>query len=344
MITRSIPFRKAFTLIELLVVIAIIAVLIALLLPAVQQAREAARRTQCRNQLKQLALGLHNYHDVHGRFPPGVINSGAHTGVEMDNNSYSFNLGHSGWLQVLPYIDQAPLFNMVDFNQATAFNERNGLPILGDPMNNLPVTSTILPIFLCPSDPMPVMRHTRDSGDHYNAFEAAPSNYCFAGGWRTETNSFWWRYNTNTHTLPNGLVIRSGLAAFGNNNSSSISDHQDGTSNNFLIGESMRHKHGNQRTPLWGQGRYSAVYCIARPRNDPNHRDVWRWRINSRWNNFEEPTGTGRPLYWVWSSHHPGGTHIAMADGSVQFLNENMDYNTYAIMNFIRSQLPIGEF
>ncbi|MCA9067090.1 MAG: DUF1559 domain-containing protein, partial [Planctomycetaceae bacterium] len=101
---------KGFTLIELLVVIAIIAILIALLLPAVQQAREAARRTQCRNNMKQLGLAMHNYVDVHSVLPPGSIGT-SFTRSAGDNTNQCF----SPLVMILPYIDQAPLYNLIDF-------------------------------------------------------------------------------------------------------------------------------------------------------------------------------------------------------------------------------------
>src|SRR5687767_15656460 len=109
--------RFGFTLIELLVVIAIIAILIALLLPAVQQAREAARRTQCKNNLKQLGLALHNYLDVHGRFPIGQQFRGTWDGT--NDSAGAAGNGGTGFAwgsYVLPFIDQAPLYNQFDFN------------------------------------------------------------------------------------------------------------------------------------------------------------------------------------------------------------------------------------
>ena len=103
---------RGFTLIELLVVIAIIAILIALLLPAVQQAREAARRTQCKNNMKQLGLALHNYHDVYGSMAPGIV-------VDITNPGAAPTVGSNdpawGWQAlILPFIDQAPLFNTLN--------------------------------------------------------------------------------------------------------------------------------------------------------------------------------------------------------------------------------------
>jgi len=133
--------RRAFTLIELLVVIAIIAVLIALLLPAVQQAREAARRSQCKNNLKQLGLALHNYHDVHLTFPLG-----GHT-----------HYFWPGWrVAILPYIDQAPLFNQLTLSQPTTnagfASKRNDTNSLGGYGGNFAVLAGLaLPIYKCPS-------------------------------------------------------------------------------------------------------------------------------------------------------------------------------------------------
>ncbi|MEQ9070724.1 MAG: DUF1559 domain-containing protein, partial [Gimesia chilikensis] len=122
---------RGFTLIELLVVIAIIAILIALLLPAVQQAREAARRTSCKNNLKQLGLGLHNYHDTHGCYPPGYIYRPGASG-----NQLGF-----GWVaMILPMIDQANLYNEFNFN----------LPIFD--AANLTAREKQIPGLLCPSD------------------------------------------------------------------------------------------------------------------------------------------------------------------------------------------------
>ncbi|MDA1231663.1 MAG: DUF1559 domain-containing protein, partial [Planctomycetota bacterium] len=158
--------RRGFTLIELLVVIAIIAILIALLLPAVQQAREAARRTQCKNNLKQVTLALHNFHDVKNRFPVGTSlgvnwyggtnNAGQPfsypsppAGVRSPGSSYPAEGPFYSWMfHILPYLEQSNIYNLVD-------------PKLGPGAwpwwllmpNGRPVVSTSLPIFLCPSDP-----------------------------------------------------------------------------------------------------------------------------------------------------------------------------------------------
>ena len=143
-------FRRSrgFTLIELLVVIAIIAVLIALLLPAVQQAREAARRTQCRNNLKQIGLALHNYLSTHTVFPFG---KGA---------PYVGAAGYARWSQhamILPYIDQAPLYNSIDFNNPPGTPGMAGviafMPAFVSPSAaNMVASQTVIPGFMCPTD------------------------------------------------------------------------------------------------------------------------------------------------------------------------------------------------
>ena len=144
--------RLAFTLIELLVVIAIIAVLIALLLPAVQSAREAARRTQCVNNLKQMGLALHNYHDALSVFPPGYIAASKFIDGETDTSP-----GWSWASMILPQLDQAPLYSAINV----------WLPIQAPA--NTTATQTILSGFLCPSDQLPSGRHIsghRRAGKH----------------------------------------------------------------------------------------------------------------------------------------------------------------------------------
>lgn len=135
--------RKAFTLIELLVVIAIIAILIALLLPAVQQAREAARRTQCRNHLKQIGLALHNYESTHGLFPPSCINNpyatGTIDGISFPDGQMTATTGFGWGAMLLPYLDQAPLYNQFNFSTA-CWAIANKTP-----------AATTLSVFLCPS-------------------------------------------------------------------------------------------------------------------------------------------------------------------------------------------------
>ncbi|MFM7869824.1 MAG: DUF1559 domain-containing protein, partial [Planctomycetaceae bacterium] len=133
-----------FTLIELLVVIAIIAILIALLLPAVQQAREAARRTQCKNNLKQIGLALHNYHDTHGRFPPTQIMV-AYMGA---NNTNPQPRNHTWVSLVLPYLEQATLYSSINFSAAMHLNGVYQTLSTGET-----IVSRKLPVLQCPSDP-----------------------------------------------------------------------------------------------------------------------------------------------------------------------------------------------
>src|SRR5437879_4300140 len=129
--------RKGFTLIELLVVIAIIAVLVALLLPAVQQAREAARRSQCKNQLKQLGLAIHNYHESFNCLPPG------NTAAINTSGGFSRWGGVSVHTMILPNIDQAPLYNQYNFNMCGSYEGTNSAATL---------RQARVPIYRCPSD------------------------------------------------------------------------------------------------------------------------------------------------------------------------------------------------
>jgi prepilin-type N-terminal cleavage/methylation domain-containing protein len=159
--------RRGFTLIELLVVIAIIAILIALLLPAVQQAREAARRSQCKNNLKQIGLALHNYHEQAGTLPPGWI------GVDLATRLPDVEgLNGFGWgAMILPHLDQTPLYNRINFFVGVA-----------DPLNLVPRT-TNLTVYRCPSDTGPQQWTILDEADGTTPLAELPlANYVGAFG------------------------------------------------------------------------------------------------------------------------------------------------------------------
>ncbi|TXT28245.1 MAG: hypothetical protein FD138_2617, partial [Planctomycetota bacterium] len=160
---------SAFTLIELLVVIAIIAVLIALLLPAVQQAREAARRSQCKGNLKQLGLAIHNYESNSKRLPINRMYRGGYDQPGPNPAGNLSNYGSIGWMvMLLPYIDQAPLYKQVDLNTVTAGVSNGGVTWLIDNAANARVRMTILPVAMCPSNPQaPIVNNQSTQADSW---------------------------------------------------------------------------------------------------------------------------------------------------------------------------------
>ena len=227
---RTIRSRSAFTLIELLVVIAIIAILIALLLPAVQQAREAARRTQCKNNLKQIGLALHNYSDQFNVFPPGYVYN-PNTGARW--------LGWSWMTMLLPQFDQAPLYNVMSGNTSTLASINLGMPIA----TGYTPTQAVIPGLRCPSD----------VGDNLVPFVHVPGANGAAstpGAGVAVANSFG-RTNyfgvagyVGTFTAPvSGLtnvnvpMQTNYRGSFGENSRVGLRDMTDGSSNTAMVGE-----------------------------------------------------------------------------------------------------------
>ncbi|MDZ4689065.1 MAG: DUF1559 domain-containing protein, partial [Planctomycetaceae bacterium] len=250
--------RPGFTLIELLVVIAIIAILIALLLPAVQQAREAARRTQCRNNLKQFGLALHNYHDNFNVFPPGWI---GHT-----NGSTALPFSGWGWsAMLLPGLDQAPLYNNLSTRFSTTFpyGATNGNAVIATPVPvALEITglNTTLPAFRCPSDtggPMIVNANVLTTGAPPGTTVAPTnrfprSNYPGVVGWDS----------TNNRGLVDNVVATTLLyrGVFGENSRVGISNMSDGSSNSVVVGE----RSTIRNTAATDQGHATWAGCLNR--------------------------------------------------------------------------------
>ena len=302
--------RRGFTLIELLVVIAIIAILIALLLPAVQQAREAARRTQCRNNLKQMGIALHNYHDMARTFPPGYI---------YDSNFPS--AGHESWgwtAMILPQLEQGPLFEKLRVNELTL--EQVLATGSTGPNALAPLLQTAIPVFLCPSDPGGNrQKHLVHTNRHFGGgigtgagglgnFLPAGSSYVGVQGNRERPG------RRESNGLPNDT---NGIFSY--NSSVRISSITDGTTNTFLVCERdiSRCRGGSWvgvRNPYTGTGSRGFYYVVGGAHGNTLTLNAPPWNGNNR-------CGEG------FSSMHSGGAHFLLCDGSVDFISENIHFD-----------------
>lgn len=339
---------RGFTLIELLVVIAIIAVLIALLLPAVQQAREAARRSQCKSQLKNLGLALQNYYDAHKVLPPSTIGDGSlsaggadQAALATSNPNYR-NMNYRGWLGVLPFIDQAPLFKKCDFNGAFGYNVVNtGTPATTatagtDPFTNgnAQVVSTQLPIFFCPSD--------AGSRIVTNGLPYAISATASAAGVRGAKTSY--DFNANIYSSSANLWSNIAITArrmFGAHSNCRIEDIKDGASNTAMIVEStLDIKNGINQT--WGYSKWVGnghdLYVNGNQDRKINWWVCCAWSIPPMSN-----TTPGSVAHWGSpGSQHAGGCHVTMADGAVRFINQTIDDTMRSRLSTMADRQPVN--
>ncbi|GAA4431419.1 DUF1559 domain-containing protein [Bremerella cremea] len=296
--------RQAFTLVELLVVIAIIGILIALLLPAVQQAREAARRMQCTNNLKQMTLALHNYDSALRSFPPGGL---------------GYPMVWSAQAQLLPYVEQGNLQDLLDFTQPP-------MASFGGPLQNENAAKTKIAMFLCPSD--------KDSvpGSEYGGI-SYPA--CLGSGINKVGDSS----DDGSNSNADGVIFSLSKISF--------RDITDGTSNTVVFSEHLLGD-GNTSAPTNSDYRHRVIELTTSTQTTESActasgAPAWSGQRGAKWinghladtmyNHWYGPNSknpdchNGYHNFAITSarSQHPGGVQVAMADGSARFASETID-------------------
>jgi prepilin-type N-terminal cleavage/methylation domain-containing protein/prepilin-type processing-associated H-X9-DG protein len=296
--------RPAFTLVELLVVIAIIGILISLLLPAVQAAREAARRSQCANNLKQLVLAVHNFHDAHGAFPSNRVTTYDPTGPNWS------------WLaRILPQVEQEALYRQAK--------------VVGNPPNNinqsLPQIAQRVAAFLCPSDP-DAWRGPVSHASNFDMLDPVlgPLTYevtCYRAnigsnwGGGAPGSATWWGTdpqwcnpdpcNSDPNTTYDGCG--SGNGVIWESSPIRITDVKDGSSNTIILGEALT---GKDYQNAWCHADNAIATCSY----SPNAK-------NAAGQDYPPDEWFNR---YAFTSQHPGGAQFAMTDGSVRFVQETI--------------------
>jgi prepilin-type N-terminal cleavage/methylation domain-containing protein len=339
---RTASLRAAFTLVELLVVIAIIGVLVALLLPAVQVARESARRMSCSNNLKQLGIALHNYHDTYQRFPPAGINYGwCLTPPAATNLPENHRLNANGLAMMMPFYEQTGLFAQFHPNEpsSNAMHGNTGCcgpndavePMIGTAANNAIVARTRLKIFSCPSDkgdPWLPASSYYSIGDTTNLGIGAKTNYDFSV--RLAYACYQWQTDRNSPT------VSSQVRMFGENSTTRMNDVTDGTSNTVALCESTYDVYNGRCSPWAYRGWVQVGNDIG---------------VSNGINNWIYPSiglpgyKVGRVGSWGWpGSLHANGCQVTMGDGSVRFVPQNADatvrLNMAAMMDGKYLELP----
>ncbi len=346
--------RRAFTLIELLVVIGIIAILVALLLPAVQNAREAARRSQCKNNLKQIGVALHNYFSVHKILPPGAIWRDGATGAgrltPTTNTTGStmtvdtaLDAAASAFTLILPEMDQIPLFKKYDPSQSMA---------APSPSANATVRGTFLAAYACPSDSNATAAHKCSAMNG----EWARTSYGVNSGATPGTTPVAPILSFNMSYWATSVTER-GVMGYGG--AARLDEVKDGLSTTIFVWEAKAGVDANDPRGCWASGRgINIANCL----NVENCFGINR-NTNSGADDFFQCTDTPQDKMGCSGlidaqvgpkSDHAGGVHALMGDGTVRFLNQTLDhgpnvapYTTHGVVRALatyRDAVPVTEF
>jgi prepilin-type N-terminal cleavage/methylation domain-containing protein len=364
---------KGFTLVELLVVIAIIGILVALLLPAVQAAREAARRMECANNLKNLGVALHNYHDSYKVFCPALLGSSRYNSAGYYFGAFPPNpvtlvqppgghyvLDTTGWVLMLPFMEGEGKENQYDYGHRGSRSNPYGLPNPGQDIdvftqasggatsNDLLMNAEAggtgkLEILECPSHPESGTDSTWLVANHfYSRKNAIYTSYLFSTGVFVDYHAPYHAYQTD---------LRRGV--FGNDGAAAIKQIPDGTANTFLIGEGAGGGGAKTKTSShygpWGlQGIHTC--CHGRvvsghswpgggwwyTKAHPQHQKDWQ--LNAVWRGDQRR----RTYAWVFNSFHPAGGQFVMADGATRFVSDGMDYGAYVRLAYAADNENFG--
>jgi prepilin-type N-terminal cleavage/methylation domain-containing protein/prepilin-type processing-associated H-X9-DG protein len=366
MLKRLRRLGSGFTLIELLVVIAIIAVLIGLLLPAVQKIREAANRMSCSNNLKQIGLALHNYHDANNSLPPAKVNSGSAqdatqnfygsqpgTFVVRGSKNVAKVYGHTGFTFLLPYIEQDNLYKQYDFSLPSTHEAWDGYAgaagHMPQDLANFPngvigttnevVVGTYVKIYTCPSDSNP------PPSENYSLSSGGNSGYWAYSGTNQRRSNYLFGCYLATDYTSNYSPSSSSAGMFGTNSRCRFADVKDGLSNTIAVGEARQQMCSTYFGPRWGAGVHTSVHGYV---PDPRFHINYPAGLNpgDKLCYYDGISDYRARLQYAWGfgSWHSGGANFLFGDGSVHFLTDGMAFLTFKALNSINGGEVINDY